>query len=377
MVTFRFLSFRQGLAGVYAIGFLLFAGQGCKREEIQVYRVAKDPSPSVDGMGATTPGPSAAPTTPIPEVKYILPTGWEDRGPAGMRVATFTVQGTTGQAAEISVVPMPGVVGRDLDLVNMWRDNDLGLDTIAEVEMTKLAQPVLVGNEQGKLFEMSNPKPKGESKTTVGVMGAIMQKDDITWFVKMTGEMALVKDQKAAFTNFLQSLKFEPADVSAAPGISSGRFGANSKEAPRSVDTKPAWTPPPDWQEVPGGAMLVAKFAVSGKDGAKADVNIGQAGGGAGANIVRWRNQLALPAVSPEEAEKQGTSLDLPSGKSLLVDLKGTDARTGQPSRILGVISPRGNEMWFYKFMGNPELVQARKEEFLGFVRSVIYPHAP
>ena len=376
MVTFRFLSLKHRLAAICAAVLLLSVEQGCKREEIQVYRVAKDPSPSSEPTGATAPGPDGAQSAPMPKVSYSLPAGWQDLGAGERRAASFAIAGSGDRTAEVLIIPFLGVAMGDLDLVNIWREQ-MQMGPITEGDLAKFTQPISAGKNQGKLFELVSDKPLKTGTNTLGILAATLQKGETTWLVKMGGDDSLVKEQKPAFIKFLETLAFEEAEVAAAPQVSSRRFSANSKEAPRSVDTKPNWTTPPDWQEVPGGAMLVAKFVVSGKDGTKADVNIGQAGGGAGANIVRWRNQLGLPAASPEEAEKSGSSLDLPSGKSLVVDLKGTDARTGQPSRILGVISPRGSEMWFYKFMGNPELVEARKEEFLGFVRSVTYPHAP
>ena len=64
------------------------------------------------------------------------------------------------------------------------------------------------------------------------------------------------------------------------------------------------WTLPAGWTEVPAGQMRVASFVVKGADGQQADVSIIPLPGGAGgdaSNVNRWRGQVGLPTVSPEE----------------------------------------------------------------------------
>ena len=57
------------------------------------------------------------------------------------------------------------------------------------------------------------------------------------------------------------------------------------------------------------------------------------------------------------------------AGEATLVDL------TGSESRLLGVVLPKDGKTWFYKFMGNPTVVDKGKEAFIKFVQSARYPN--
>ena len=57
----------------------------------------------------------------------------------------------------------------------------------------------------------------------------------------------------------------------------------------------------------------------------------------------------------------------------MFVDLSGTDARSGQPARLVGAMVPQAGQAWFYKLMGNPAVVQAQKDALTKFVQSATY----
>jgi len=90
---------------------------------------------------------------------------------------------------------------------------------------------------------------------------------------------------------------------------------------------------PAGWKEIPNPQMLLAKFVIQGSGGAQADVNIsmlaGQ-GGGVMMNVTRWRGQLGLPPMSEEDFSKQARTVDVAGVKGTLVDMTGTDAKTGK-----------------------------------------------
>ena len=148
-----------------------------------------------------------------------------------------------------------------------------------------------------------------------------------------------------------------------------------ANELPTSAESdsaKPVWTVPPGWQEAPTGQFLVAKYLVAGNGGAQAAVNVSMSsgnGGGLAANVNRWRGQLGLPPV----AEILTTPIDVAGDKGVLVDMGGTDAKTGQPSRLVGVIVSQTGQTWFYKLMGDSAVVEREKDAFTKFVQSVKY----
>lgn len=360
---------------------------GCGRNDVQVYRVSKDepkaasPDQSAGAMPAGHPDMGTGEAAP-PGIKYSLPAGWQEAPPGQMRVASFRINGNDGKQAEVAVVPLPGLMGRDLENVNRWRSS-VGLGPVREEDLPKMVQPVVVAGQPGQLYEQAGENPGSGEKTRI--LAAISRQNNIAWFFKMTGDDGLVAQQKPAFIDFLKSVSFAaaPADASAGlppahPPIGEGAMPLMSA-AGASSDTasagggKPTWQVPAGWQEAAAGQFLVAKFMISGGNG-QAAVNVsmsGGDGGGLAGNINRWRGQLGLSPLADDQLG--AASLDTSAGKASLVDLSGHDARTGQDARLLGVIAPQGGRTWFYKLMGNAQVVESQKDAFLKFVQSAKY----
>ena len=120
----------------------------------------------------------------------------------------------------------------------------------------------------------------------------------------------------------------------------------------------------------------MAKFALTGAAGTQANVNVSMSpgeGGGLLANLNRWRGQLGLGPVTEADLAKETQPLDLPSGKASTANIAGKDSRSGKDTRLLAVVIPRSGETWFYKLMGDAQVVQQEKESFMKFVQSVKY----
>ncbi len=115
-------------------------------------------------------------------------------------------------------------------------------------------------------------------------------------------------------------------------------------------------------------------------NGAQAGVNVSQLageGGGLLANVNRWRRQLGLPPLAQEEELPNLVSaLTVPGGQAQVVDFNGTNVKTGQPARMIGVVLPMNGQTWFYKLMGDPGLVAAQKDALVKFIQSAHYPDA-
>jgi len=146
--------------------------------------------------------------------------------------------------------------------------------------------------------------------------------------------------------------------------------------AASSCQAKPNWEVPSGWKEVPGGQFLVAKFALTGDANTQASVNVSMSagdGGGVLANVNRWRAQLGLAPEAEADLSKELQSLDLADGKATLVDISGQDASKGQKARLLAVVFPRAGSTWFYKLMGDAQIVEREKDAFMKFVQTVKY----
>ena len=127
---------------------------------------------------------------------------------------------------------------------------------------------------------------------------------------------------------------------------------------------------------MPAGQFLVAKFTISVSAGALAAVNVSMSagdGGGLAGNVNRWRGQLGLSQLPDSEIATSVTSLDTTAGKAMLVDLSGTDPRTGQKARLVGAVVPQAGQTWFYKLMGSEQVVEREKDAFSKFVQTAKY----
>lgn len=135
------------------------------------------------------------------------------------------------------------------------------------------------------------------------------------------------------------------------------------------------FTKPEGWEKRPAdnrmGVPRLAVFVV--RDGEHlAEVSVvalAGEGGGATANVNRWRRQLGLEPLDEPQIQKEMRHLDVTSGKAPYVDLKGRDP-TG-PTRTLGAWIVHGGKTWFIKMMGSPELVGKQQAAFEAFVQSI------
>ena len=372
---------------------------GCHRDEVKTYRVAKDqnqPQPqSAPAMSTDSPNPTLPPGHPDissasaapglaasgsarPQLTWQTPEGWTEVPAGEMRVASFKIQGQNGKQADVSVIPLPGLPGSDEANVNRWR-GQVGLSPASPDELKKSAESVEAGGQPAQLYDIAGQNPGSGDATRI--LGAIQHRPGAVWFFKMTGDADLAEQQKPAFVAFLKSVKFTTVQAQTElppshPPIGDTGMGAPTASAPISSEGKPNWQVPAGWQEVSGGQFLVAKFTLTGAGGATAAVNVSSStgeGGGLVGNINRWRGQLGLTSLSDGDVNKLVTTIDVPGGKASLVDLSGTDARTGQPTRLVGVIVPQSGQTWFYKLMGDAKVVEAQKEVFTKFVQTVKY----
>jgi hypothetical protein len=379
---------------MFAVFFTLTLA-GCGRDNIKVYRVAREPEQPQQQTAPALPTDSPNPTLPPghPDISSApppsesarslltgkTPEGWTEVPPSEMRVASFKVTGKDGKQADVSIVPLPGMSGSDEANVNRWR-GQVGLSPISSDELPKAREDIEAGGQPAQLYDIAGQNPA--SGETSRILGVIQHRDDMAWFFKMTGDSDLVEQQKPAFVTFLKSLKFDAAPAqtelppSHPPVGATGMGAAPTTTTPVSSEGKPNWQVPAGWQEIAAGQFLIAKFTITGANGATAAVNISSSageGGGLIGNINRWRGQLGLAPWSEADADKSVTTIDVTGGKASLVDMSGTDVRTGQPTRLVGVVVSQPGQTWFYKLMGDAKVVESQKTVFIQFVQGVKY----
>ncbi|HZV32961.1 MAG TPA: hypothetical protein VFB72_00155 [Verrucomicrobiae bacterium] len=350
---------------------------GCHKEQISVYTIPKEPPAGLpnaqEANGANGPLP----------FDFKIPGGWQQQAPTGMSIASFSI---ADRKAELSVMSFPGEGASRLNVVNIVRQEN-GLPPLSDEELSKIVVPIEVGGEKGSLIDLTRgtTSPTNNNNTD-SITIAVVPHGGATWFFKLAGVSEVVAAQKPAMLDFLKSVSFKAeANEPMSPhgqSFASANTGRVPSEqppfagsSPDAVSGKPAWQVPPGWSEVPPSQMLLAKFVISGKDG-EADVTVSTFAGPAGGtlpNVNRWRGQVGLEPISQEELDKDVSSLDVPDGKAMLVDVNGKSPKTGKEIRLVGVIWPRDGQTWFYKLMGDSAVAARQKDAFLKFIQSVRY----
>ncbi len=341
---------------------------GCSREEIRVYRVPKE-------QPATAPGHADSPHAAVPGLAWRAPAGWQEQPASGMTAARFRIAGPNGVQAEASAMPFPGTGASELSIINIVRQS-AGLGPLSEQDLAPLTQAVTIGDGDGKLMDLSAATGGAPAEKSDGhIFVAMRQREGVAWFFKLAGDSALVAAQKPAFIEFLKSVSFRetpPVSLAAAENVP----GTDAASTDSGAPNLPQWEVPAGWQSQPPSSMLLARFSLAGAGDTKAEVTVSVFPGSVGgllANVNRWRGQVKLEPVGEADLPKVTERLELAGGPATLVDVQGTDAKTGRPARLIGAIVPRGGQTWFYKLFGSEEIAAREKDAFVKFVQSVKY----
>lgn len=344
-----------------------FGLAGCQREQIRVYRVPKEDRPPSSPMMSAQENPHGG---GAPRLVWKAPPGWEETPAGELRLASFKVKSPDGrQQADVSVIPLSGSAGGDLANVNRWR-GQVGLAPVNESELAQQAETVAISGQPARLYDLAGQHPSANEPSRI--LAAILHREGTAWFFKMSGDAALVAQQKPAFVEFLKSVQFHaPGDAPAQVELPAGHPPIESGGGPAgaAATPKPRWQVPSGWQEEPPGPMQTAKFLVSGAGEARAEATVAVIpgdGGGTLANVNRWRKQIGLGPIDAADLEQQTSVLDVGGRQVRVLDVTSAD----KTKRLLAVGVPRSESTWFYKLLGDEAVVAREKAAFLQFVQS-------
>jgi len=334
---------------------------GCQKDQIAVYEVPHvDPhaghNHDMASQGtAASPHGAASMETPA----WTLPEGWLGAGASDMLAGRIHIPGPAGMAAKVAVMPFKRM--NELDFLNVLRAS-MQMEPVGPDALPGMVESVQIGDTQGQLFDITKDAAESSMPNDSHVVVAMLPRGDTSWFFKLGGDAALVEANRDKFVTFLKSVTFQAASLP-----------ETTSTAPASSPDLPQWTVPDHWQQVAATTMLLAKFQLSGNEGATAEVTVSSFPGDVGgllANINRWRGQVGLGPITDQDLAKTVTPLDTPEGPASVVDVTGPGAE-GDETRLVGVIHPYAGKTWFYKMMGDAGVAGAEKEAFLEFVKSV------
>lgn len=146
---------------------------------------------------------------------------------------------------------------------------------------------------------------------------------------------------------------------------------AKQRSSPNHVESgKIAWSTPREWVEQPASGMRTGSFLAKGPEGQEVDISVIYLAGDAGgdlANVNRWRGQISLSSWTAEELLRNQNTIDTPLGKATIVDFSNEDENI----RMIVAIVPYQEGTWFFKMLGEKELVERQQPIFHQFLQSV------
>jgi hypothetical protein len=230
-------------------------------------------------------------------------------------------------------------------------------------------------------------RPPGDEKLELTVIPLPQTSDDLDgqmlanvnrWRGQVGLSPATAESWKADTKQFGEVVAIDFEGTSSGGGMSAAPFanmmrGATSSEAsPPATAPKLAYQLPEGWRDRGAGGMRKAAFEVASTAGRVEItlIDLDRAAGDRLANINRWRGQVGLPPITEAELPKAITSVSIAGQMGDFVELPG-DPAAEKTQSILGVIFDRGDQTWFLKMQGTPEIAAAEKEHFLEFASSL------
>src|SRR5687767_14595685 len=142
-----------------------------------------------------------------PNVKWTLPEGWTEKsGQQQMGVGAFRIEGEGEKYADVRIIPLKAGPEIEKHSINIWRE-ELGL---AELPIDQIHGDELdIPGVHAHLYDMTSAESRFAGKFKARTTGAVLERDNTPWFVKMIGEESVVASQQDVFREFLKSLKFE------------------------------------------------------------------------------------------------------------------------------------------------------------------------
>ena len=130
-------------------------------------------------------------------LSWTIPSGWVDlKQTSSMRLATLGVKDK--KDLQIKITKFPGNVGGELANVNRWR-RQMGLGPIAAGDLKKSLEEIDTKAGKAKLVNITNDGSQ--------MLAVMIPHKGFTYFVKLMGKEADIKDQKKAMIELVKSMK--------------------------------------------------------------------------------------------------------------------------------------------------------------------------
>ncbi len=349
---------------------------GCDKEKtVRSYDVPKETStPTVADVTAPPPADAGQLTFPL-DLRWTLPDGWAQIPVSASAGAMFRPDAAISVSPDNSKLLLtvshlgdaPGarsVLGN----VNRWA-GQVQLPNMTDADLPKVTTHIKLADVEVDVVDLEG--------AGTSLLGAIIPHNTETWFLKLSGPSAAIGEQKERFARFVQSVHFDsnPA-VAPTPSVPPAQGPAVGPPLPGEANGSVAtgvdgahWTLPPNWTAEPSNdQFLMATVYPDGNGATPIKVSrIAGVGGGAGANVSRWRGFVGLEPVDNANADP-GQQLNI-GGRSWTIHDYTGPADGGR--RIIIALSDANGETWYFKLLGKTDAVAKVKPAFDQFLASV------
>jgi hypothetical protein len=201
---------RSRLLPFTVVALLLLSA--CRDPKVASYRVPKEKDTVMPPAAAAATAPANAPratmantavtTADGPGLAWTAPAHWAAKPASAMRKGSYAITGEAGATADLSITAFPGDVGGDLANVNRWR-GQVQLPPLAAADLATATTHLDYNNLHLTFVDLTGNGPAGAQR----VLGAIIPVNGATWFFKLSGPVALVTREQAAFAAFLKTIR--------------------------------------------------------------------------------------------------------------------------------------------------------------------------
>jgi hypothetical protein len=139
------------------------------------------------------------------EPKWTPPANWTEKVPGPMIFKSYSAANGQGKTASVTISFFPGDVGGVFANVNRWRAQ-MGLPPVGQDKLDSVTQPLDTAGGKATLVDFTGTDTRtGQPGRLVAVM---VPHGDNTWFYKLSGDGAVVEDQKGSFVKFVQTVRY-------------------------------------------------------------------------------------------------------------------------------------------------------------------------
>jgi hypothetical protein len=163
------------------------------------------PPPGGTPGGPAAGGGAAPPAAPPPgRPKWTVPEAWTALDDRPMRLGTFRPAGSSG---EVVVSRFPGRTGGLFENVKRWREQ-MGKPPLSEEEIAALPRAPAMGRTAVYVTIDGDYRGMGGSTAKdVRFLGAILEGEDFSYFVRFVGPAEEVRREEARFKAFVESFR--------------------------------------------------------------------------------------------------------------------------------------------------------------------------